>query len=343
VSTREMEHLDFELFHPGDSKRSQVIRFVPVMDSGMTLYTILPEEICQKLGEPSKTFIRLVSYDGRSSEVELWAVGIRYKDKQCITLAIPSKNESTTLGFLTLAQLGLTHRLTQVKVHEDQIFSTFIYSYSYDVFESLYETKEALDVYHEVVRQYNEDWIDILANDRERLLKEWRRSALVVWFMSMYLYSLNTAIVSLLVGLYPHVAVTLRQALEGLIAAYVADTRKEYTEISDPLSRWDAVFHEFEKTGFKNAVDRCFDNAKDLANEILSLWKELSSLFIHARGLLYTFQEVSSIAMGLPLSAYVEGDKEPLLMLNNSIKSFRKIFKKLFDEWSITWLQRKTS
>jgi hypothetical protein len=35
----------------------------------------------------------------------------------------------------------------------------------------------------------------------------------------------------------------------------------------------------------------------------------LSELFIHARGFLHIFTEVSSIAMGLPLVAYVGGDR----------------------------------
>jgi hypothetical protein len=43
--------------------------------------------------------------------------------------------------------------------------------------------------------------------------------------------------------------------------------------------------------------------------------------------------------MGLPLAAYVEGDKEPLSILNDSIKKFREIFKKIFDKWSNTWLR----
>jgi len=120
----------------------------------------------------------------------------------------------------------------------------------------------------------------------------------------------------------------------------VADAHKGFAEINDPLSRWDTVFYEFEKIGFKNAVDKYFSYDKDLAGEILSVWKELSSLFVYARGLLNTFPEVSSIAMGLPLVAYVEGDKEPLSALNNSIKSFRKIFKKVFDKWSNMWLYR---
>ena len=61
--------------------------------------------------------------------------------------------------------------------------------------------REALDVYREVLRQYNEDWVDILANNREYLLKGWSRSSFVVWFMSMYLYSLNASLISMLVGL----------------------------------------------------------------------------------------------------------------------------------------------
>jgi hypothetical protein len=340
MATGGVEYVDFELFHPRDSKSRQVIRFNRGISSERALYTVLPEEICQKLGEPSGTFIQLISAEGVSSEVELWALGVRYKDKQCITLVVPSKNEKIILGFLTLAQLGLTYNLTQIKYRDDQVFNSLIYEYAYDILESLYGTKKALDVYREVMMQYNEDWIDVLVNNRDYLLNEWRRSSFVVWFMSMYLYSLNAAIVSLFVGLYPHIAITLRQALESLIVAYVADTRKDYAEISDPLSRWDIAFNEFEKTGFKNIVDKYLGNDKDLANEMLSLWKELSSLFIHARGLLYTYPEVSSIAMGLPLLAYVEGDKEPLSILNNSVKKFRKIFKKLFDKWSTTWLKK---
>ena len=340
MAIRGMEYVDFELFHPSDSKRRQIIRFKLGIGSERALYTVLPEEICQKLGEPSGIFIQLISAEGRSSEVELWSIGVKYKDKQCITLVVPSKNEKTILGFLTLVQLGLTYELTQIKTSNDQVFNSIIYDFAYDVLESLYEMKEALDVYREVIMQYNEDWIEIITNNREYLLEEWKRSSFVVWFMSMYHYSLNAGMISLLVGLYPYVAVALRQALEGLVVAYVADTRRDYTEISDPISRWYVVFHEFEKSGFKNAVKRHFGNDNDLAKEILSLWKELSGLFIHARGLLDTFQEVSSIAMGLPLLAYVEGDKEPLSKLNNSIKSFRRIFKKLYDEWSITWLKK---
>ena len=339
MTTEGMEYVDFEFFHPEDSKICRAIRFNLGIDSERALYTVLPEEICQKLGEPSGTFIQLISAEGVSSQVELWSIGVRYKDKQCITLVVPSRNEKTILGFLTLAQLGLTYNLTQIKYRDDKFFDAFIYQYAYNILESLYNTKEALDAYREVMMQYNEDWIDVLVNNRD-LLNEWRRSSFVVWFMSIYHYSLGAAVVSLLVGLYPHVAIALRQALESLIVAYVADTRKDYTEINEPLSRWDTAFNEFEKTGFKNIVDKYLGNDKDLASEILSLWKELSSLFIHARGLLYTFREVSSIAMGLPILAYVEGDKEPLSILNNSVKKFRKIFNKLFDKWSTTWLKK---
>jgi hypothetical protein len=153
----------------------------------------------------------------------------------------------------------------------------------------------------------------------------------------MYQYSLNAGIILLLVGLYPYIAIALRQALESLIAAYVADTHKNYTEISDPLVRLDIAFEELEKTGFKNIVDKYFGDDKDLGNEITSLWKELSSLFVHARGLLYAFPEVPSIAMGLPLVAYVDGDKGPLSLLKLYIRRFRRVFKTLFDKWSIAW------
>jgi len=74
-----------------------------------------------------------------SSEVELWKIGVKYNDKQCVTLAVPSKNGKTAIGFLTLAQLGLTYRLTQIQVYDNQIFNSFIYDFAYDVFESLYE------------------------------------------------------------------------------------------------------------------------------------------------------------------------------------------------------------
>jgi len=340
MSSVEREFIDLELFHPSDSKQRLVIRFDLGKDSRRMLYTVLPEMVCQKLGESSGMPIRLVNTEGRFSEVRLWAVGVKYNDRQCITLAIPSKNGETTLGFLTLAQLGVTYRLTQIQVYDEQIFNSFIYDFVYDVFESLYEVREALHVYQEVLRQYNEDCIEIVSNNREYLLKEWSRSSFVVWFMSMYLYSLNASIISMLVGLYPYVAVTFRQALEGLVAAYVADTHQDFTNISNPLQRWRTMFREFERAGFKNIVDRYFSNDKDLADEISSLWKELSYFFVHAGGLLSTFPEVSSIAMGLPLVAYVEGDKEPLSILNNSIKKFREIFKKLFDKWSKTWLRR---
>ena len=83
----------------------------------------------------------------------------------------------------------------------------------------------------------------------------------------------------MLVGLYPYVAVTFRQALEGLVAAYVADTHQDFTNISNPLQRWRTMFREFERAGFKNIVDRYFSNDKDLADEISSLWKELSYFF----------------------------------------------------------------
>jgi len=159
--------------------------------------------------------------------------------------------------------------------------------------------------------------------------------------MSMYLYSLNASIISMLTGLYPYIAVIFRQALEGLVAAYVADAHKNFIDISDPIQRWDIIFDEIEKTGFKNIVDRYFSNDKELADEISSLWKTLSHLFVHARGILYTFPEVSSIAMGLPLAAYVEGDKKPLSILNESIKKFHEIFKKIFDKWLNTWFMVK--
>jgi len=339
MSSAEKEYVDLELFHPSDFKQHQVIRFDLGKYSKRMLYTVLPETICRKLGEPSGIPIRLVSAEGKLSEVELWAIGIKYDDRRCITLAIPSKNGEAILGFLTLAQLGLMHRLAQIQVYDDQVFNSFIYDFVYDVFESLYEIREALAVYQEALRQYNEDWIEILSNNREYFLKEWSRSSFVAWFMSMYLYSLNASIISMLVGLYPYIAIMLRQALEGLIAAYIADTHKNFTNISDPLQRWDTIFGEIEKTGFKNIIDRYFSNDKNLADEILSLWKTLSHFFVHARGLLHTFPEVSSIAMGLPLAAYVEGDKEPLSILNDSIKKFREIFKKIFDKWSNTWLR----
>jgi len=340
MNSVEREYVEIKLFHPSDSKQRQVIRFDLGKHSKRMLYTVLPEMICRKLGEPSGILIRLVGADGRFSEVELWAIGIEYNDKRCITLAIPSKNGEAVLGFLTLAQLGLIYRLTQIQVYDDQVLNSFVYDFAYDVFESLYRVEEALAVYKEVLRQYNEDWIEILSNDRDYFLKEWSRSSFVVWFMSMYLYSLNASIVSMLVGLYPYIAVILRQALEGLVAAYVADAHKDFINISDPLQRWDIVFGEIERTGFKNIVDKYFSNDKDLADEILSLWKKLSYFFVHARGLLYTFPEVSSIAMGLPLVAYVEGDRKPLSILNDSIKKFREIFKEVFDKWSNTWLRR---
>ena len=340
MSSVEREFIDLELFHPSDSKQHLVTRFDLGKDSRRMLYTVLPEMVCQKLGESSGISIRLVNTEGRFSEVRLWAVGVKYNDRQCITLAIPSKNGETILGFLTLAQLGLTYRLTQIQVYDEQIFNSLIYDFIYDTFESFYQVREALDVYREVLRQFDEEWVEILANNREYLLREWERSSFVSWFMSMYLYSLNTAMNLLIVGSYPYVAVTFRHALEGLVAAYVADTHEDFTNISDPLSRWDAVFSEFERTGFKNVVDNIFSREKHLANEIWSLWKELSHFFVHARGLLYTFPEVSSIAMGLPHVAYVEGDKEPLSILNDSIRKFREIFKKLFDKWSKTWLRR---
>jgi tetratricopeptide (TPR) repeat protein len=337
MTSGEKEYVDFEFFHPKDSTRHQVIRFELGIGKEQSLYTVLPEEICRKLGEPLGIFIQLISAGGVSFEVELWAVGARYKDRQCVTAVIPSKNKKTTLGFLTLAQLGLSYNIKSIKCFEDQLFNSLIYDYVYDIAESLYNMREALDVYQEVVRQYDEDWIDAFMKNSDYFLKEWDRSSFVVWFMSMYNYSLNSAIILLLAGLYPYVALAYRQALESLIAAYVADTRKNYTEIGDPLTRLDVAFEELEKTGFKNIVDKYFGDDKDLANEISSLWKELSSLFVHARGLLYAFPEVSSIAMGLPLVAYVDGDKEPLSLLNNCIRRFRKIFKTLFDKWSTAW------
>jgi len=344
MNSMERKYVDLELFHPSDCKQRQVIRFDLGTYSRM-LYTVLPEMICQKLGEPSGILIGLVSIEGKLSEVELWAIGVKYNEKQCITLVIPSKNGETILGFLTLAQLGLMYnklraynKLTPIiQVYDDRVFNSFIYDFIYDVFESLYGVGEALAVYEEVLKQYNEDWVEILSNNREHLLKEWKRSSFVVWFMSMYLYSLNASIISMLTGLYPYIAVIFRQALEGLVAAYVADTHKNFTDISDPIQRWDTVFDEIEKTGFKNVVDRYFSNDKELADEISSLWKTLSHLFVHARGILYTFPEVSSIAMGLPLVAYVEGDKKPLSILNDSIKKFHEIFKKIFDKWLNTW------
>jgi len=295
------------------------------------LYTVLPEMICQKLGEPSGILIRLVSIEGKLSEVELWAIGVKYNEKQCITLVIPSKNGETILGFLTLAQLGLMYnrnRLTQVQVYDDQIFNSFVYDFIYDVFESLYEVGEAMAVYEEVLKQHNEDWVEILSNNREYLLKEWKRSSFVIWFMSMYLYSLNASIISMLTGLYPYIAVIFRQALEGLVAAYVADAHKNFTDISDPIQRWDIIFDEIEKTGFKNIVERYFSNDKELADEISSIWKTFSHLFVHARGILYTFPEVSSIAMGLPLAAYVEGDKNHYQYLMTPLRSFMKFSRK---------------
>jgi hypothetical protein len=339
MASGEKECVDFELFHPKDSRRHQVVRFNLGIGSERALYTVLPEEICQYLGEPLGTFIQFIDAEGTPSEVELWAVGVRYKDRQRMTVVIPSRNGKTIMGFLTLAQLGLTFNLTPIRCFEDQLFNSLIYDYAYDVIESLYNTREALDVYREVVRQFNEDWIDIYINNRGYLLNEWKKSSFVVWFITMYQYSLNAAIILLLVGLYPYIAIAYRQSLESLVAAYVADTHKNYTEISDPLVRLDIVFEELEKTGFKNIVDKYFGDDKDLANEISSLWKELSKLFVHARGLLHTFPELSSIAssiaMGLPLMAYVDGDKEPLSLLNNCIRRFRKVFKILFDKWSI--------
>ena len=337
MASGEKEYVDFELFHPKDSRRHRLVRFNLGIGSERALYTVLPKEICQYLGEPLGTFIQFIDAEGTPSEAELWAVGVRYKDRQRMTVVIPSRNGKTIMGFLTLAQLGLTFNLTPIRCFGDQLFNSLIYDYAYDVIESLYNTREALDVYREVVRRFNEDWIDIYINNRGYLLNEWKKSSFVVWFITMYQFSLNAAIILLLVGLYPYIAIAYRQSLESLVAAYVADTHKNYTEISDPLVRLDIVFEELEKTGFKNIVDKIFGVDKDLANEISSLWKELSKLFVHARGLLHTFPELSSIAMGLPLMAYVDGDKEPLSLLNNCIRRFRKVFKTLFDKWSIAW------
>jgi hypothetical protein len=345
----EEQYIDFELFHPRDSRRHQVMRFNLGIGSERSLYTVLPEEICQKLGQPLGTFMQFISAEGISSEVELWAVGVRYKDRQCITPVTPSKNEKTILGFLTLVQLGLTHNLTQIRYRDDQIFYSLIYD-MFDILESLYNTEEALDVYREVVRQYNEDWIDIFKNVFDNLYRsdQWRRSSFVVWFFSIYHYSLNTAIISLYFGLYPYVAVALRLAFESLIVAYVVDTHEDYTEIidiHDQICRWYNAFEELEKSGFRNFVNKYLGNDENLVDEISSLWKDLSGFFIHAKGLLFkfpTFQEVSSIAVGLPMG-YVDGDKEPLTKLNNCVKKFRKIFKKMFDKWSATWLKKNVN
>jgi hypothetical protein len=217
----------------------------------------------------------------------------------------------------------------------------------FDILESLYNTKEALDVYREVVRQFDEDWIDISKNIFAHLYRshQWERSSFVTWFMSIYYYTLNSAIISLFFGLYPFVAVALRLALESLIAAYVADTHEDFTcfiDEHDKIRRWNNAFDEIEKSGFRNFVNKYLRNDEDLVNEISCLWKDLSGFFIHAKGLLFkfpTFQGRSSIAMGVP-TVYMDGDKVPLKKLNNCIKKFRLIYKKIFDKWSTTWLKK---
>jgi predicted aspartyl protease len=336
MTSEEEKYADFELFHPKDSTRHRVIRFEIGIGKVNSLYTVLPEEICHELGEPLGTFIQLINAKGASSEVELWAVGVRYKDRQYITPVIPSKTEETTLGYLALAQLGLANNLKSIKCFKDPVFNSLIYDHVFHIVESLYNTREALAVYHEVINQYNEDWIDILINN-DNFLNKWDRSSFVCWFMSIYNYSLISAIISLFFGLYLQVAFVYRQALESLIAAYVADTHINHIENSDPLTRLNTVFEELQKSRFKEVVDRYFGDDKDLAKEIVSLWRELSSSFVHARGPLCTFSEVPSIKLGLPLIAYVDGDKKPLLLLNDCIRRFRKIFKTLFDKWTTTW------
>jgi tetratricopeptide (TPR) repeat protein len=339
----EIKYIYFEFFHPNIHEQRLTIRFNLSQLTNRMLYTVLPEELCKKLGEPSGIPVRLISTNGRSSEVELWAVGIKYKNRRCTTLAIPSKSKRKIIGFLTLAQLGFTYKFTQIAVYKDQIFNSLLYDFIYDVFDSLYEIKSALDAYREIVKQYNEDFTDVFVNNQEYFLQEWHNSSFITWFMSMYQYSLNTAVILLFLGLYLYVAVAFRQALEGLIAAYVADTRKDLLQLNDPIAKWDIIFNEIRKTGFKNIINKYFRNNEKLANNISSLWEMLSELFIHARGLLHTFTEVSSIAMGLPLVAYVEGDREPLSKLNEAVKSFRKIFRELYNVWSADRWQNKQS
>ena len=82
MNSMEREYVDLELFHPSDCKQRLVIRFDLGTYSKRMLYTVLPEMICQKLGEPSGILIRLVSIEGKLSEVELWAIGVKYNEKQ---------------------------------------------------------------------------------------------------------------------------------------------------------------------------------------------------------------------------------------------------------------------
>jgi hypothetical protein len=336
MTSEEEKYEDFELFHPNDSTRQRVIRFEVGIGKVKSLYTVLPKEICCELGEPLGTFIQLINAEGASSKVELLAVGVRYKDRQCVTTVIPSKNEETTLGFLALAQLGLAGNLKSIKCFKDPVFNSLIYDHVHHIVERLYNMREALAVYQEVVKQYSEDWINVYINNGY-LLDEWDKSSFVVWFMSIYNYSLISAVISLFFGLYLQVAFAYRQALESLIAAYVADTNINYIGISDPLTRMNDVFEELRKSKFKKVVDKYFGDDKALANEIISLWTKLSGLFVHAKGPLYIFPGITSIKLGLPTVAYVDGDKKPLLLLNDCIRSFRKIFKTLFDKWSTTW------
>lgn len=326
-----------EIFNPNNHRERRVLK----ASCGCKFYTELPQDVLEELGMKTNLkilYLELVNPDSdKSLHLPLWQVGIKVNDHECVTLAVPSKEAA--IGYLTLAELGLKlksdYTISQIVAYSDPLIYDFIFYSVPEVYESIFAVKPTRELYSELTILYNE-WINILKKD---ILQEWETSSFVVAILSVVQYNLNSMIASLYTGILYSIALGIRVTLEALIAGYFGDLNVEFrAKYSDPLIRLEKALKRIRKKSFRKFCSEYLHNKYiDNVDEILSLWNDLSFNFIHSVGLVRTIlrsSELPSMVMGMPFSAYHEGDIYLLMQLKKYIRSFRRVFSMLCEEWN---------